>query len=166
MALLESLLQEGKKIIAAVGVAVTLACTPAIRAQRDYDRYPERKAEIALYNMQQIAGQICGDPKGLESKIYPYCNQMNFSEQGIEYIEKECTSGHIQRYGNVDTAICDSENLKNYSLGWDAVRKIVPATDSIKVCTEGEGCITIKRFKSMEQAADFAEAMNIYVMER
>lgn len=111
--------------------------------------------------MQQIAGQICGTPKGLEGETYYRCQQMNFSQQGLEYVSTDCS-----HFVDTKDVACGSIKHQSYSMKWDDIRKIIPIRDSIKVCSEGEGCITIQRFKTSGQAADFAEAMNIYVMER
>lgn len=153
---IDNLMNSGKKLFVGLSLAGLAGCA-ATYAKRDYDVYPAHREEIALYNMREIAEDICE----YECKtvcLLPRCLRMEITPTGIAYEKESCLkSGH---------EFCIEESVESSFIDWDKIRKIVPGGNSVKVCSENSECMLIEKFKNSRQASDFAEAMNVYLRGR
>ncbi|MDO8656931.1 MAG: hypothetical protein Q7K45_06865, partial [Nanoarchaeota archaeon] len=113
-------------------LSLALGCAPVVYAQRNYDQFPDHKADLALYNMRQIATQIC-DPHPFFQR-YPYCKQMTISTEGIQYIAGDCKEFKIyQHKGGIDKS-CEQEFDQQNFLPWKSITKVLPGPKKVKVC--------------------------------
>lgn len=142
-------------------------CTPTIYARRDYDQYPAHKKEIALFNMREIARDMCA-PLGSSGRV-KRCLEMQIDGREIRQKTGFCRQEYFynDQYGS--HVRCDEVGERQETIYLSSVRKLVPQGDGgkyeVKVCGEGGDCKEIKGFKDLKQAEDFAEALRVYLQE-
>lgn len=145
-----------------------LSCSTTY-AKRDYDQYPQHKEEIALYNLTEIAKNVCNE--GQLFRTIPNCESMKFNQREFEYKYLDC-SFWVNRpistaSGGQTSRECGSRSYNNYTFRWDEITKIVPGSRSVKICIKDkEDCLEMNVFSNEQQAYDFAEALNIYRKSR
>lgn len=153
---IDAIVSGAKNIIRGIALASLVSCA-ATYAKKDYDRYPAHRREIALYNMREIAKDFCRKPFPPK---HPYCENMSFDETGLSFTRYTCIHRYQSAHGGWS---CDQTKDSREEIRWGSVRKIVPLRSAVKVCDEKADCTKIPGFKNRRQAADFAEAMSIYL---
>ncbi len=158
----------GKSLL--LSAALAIGCSgPTVYARQDYEQYPAHKKEIALDNLRQIAGNFCVQ-SGPRSTRYPHCYEMTLDERKIDYVEQNCARWGYYAIQGQTVESCQQKTNRSESIYWYTIRKIVPGWQieggyNVKICGEGRTCSTITGFRDQRQAADFAEAMAVYLKE-
>ncbi len=145
----------------AVAMAFTsLSACAVTYARRDYDQYPARRRDIAVFNMRAMADDFCSSRF---SRSYPTCDDMVISDTGLSFTITNCDRTTYVPTGNTGIMMCDHEAHSRRTIYWGSVRKVIPIGESVRVCDEFSDCKTIFGFRNARQATDFAEAMSMYL---
>jgi len=160
---LESLIDWGKKALVGLGLISLASCVPTTYAKRDYERYPAYKKEIALYNIKEIAKDVCFSGPAFVINypvIKPKCEEMKIDESGISYIKRKCVD--IRHDYTQHRVYCGNDVQERHSFSWWEI-KGVRVIDEKVIVSLREGEVDMEGFKDSRQAADFAEALRIYI---
>lgn len=62
----------------------------------------------------------------------------------------------------MDYDVCDQEVSHSGEMYWGSIRRITTDERKVIVCDDSSRCVTLG-FRDSRQAADFAEAMSVYL---
>ena len=138
---------------------LALRCAPVVIGTQNYGTTPEQQMKTAVGNMRAIAANACAKKM---VNFYPYCESLTFDDQALRYTERTCLSSQYQVHGNVGGMSCTADTAIEHVMRWDDMRKVYAGANTVNVITEPRERVTIHGFKSSEQAAAFARAVNMY----
>ncbi|OGI64388.1 hypothetical protein A2642_03385 [Candidatus Nomurabacteria bacterium RIFCSPHIGHO2_01_FULL_39_10] len=145
-----------KNVLPSVLLTTLVSCAPPpTYAKRDYNQYPDYKNEIALYNLQEIAKNICSGDGGL-----PRCNSMTFTPDQMTYVETDCVELAFDAPSEVEK-YCKRTKEYTFEIKWDEIKKMIPSYFFLKICIDEHKCPEIYRFRNYQQTYEFAEAIEI-----
>lgn len=145
----------------AVAIAFTSLSTCAVTyARRDYDQYPARRRDIAVFNMRAIAQDFCQERF---MSRYPFCEAMSISDASISFSVQDCGRWEYYTAYNMQQRECRQILHRSREIYWNTIRKIIPVADRVRICNDSSECEEMVGFRNARQAADFAEAMSMYL---
>lgn len=166
MLFLTSMIKTIERLVAAAkNLAVAIACTSlstcaVTYARRDYGQYPAHRRDIAVFNMRAMAGDFCSSRP---FRRYPTCDNMVIGDVDLSFTTTNCDQVSYVSNGNSRHMSCDHETHSPRTIYWTSIRKVIPIGESVRVCDQSADCKTIYGFRNARQAADFAEAMSMYL---
>lgn len=137
--------EYGKRILATAAFIGLAACVSTTLAKRDYDKYPTRRGEIALYNIDHILGNMC-------------CNRLGDDYPDCYYFE-----ANDQRFSCRQVTM-EGEIISTFS--WDEIEEVTCKGRKVEIKGKFDSSVIYAKGRDQlarQQCQDLAEAINIYL---